>query len=143
MNEIVGFTGTRKGITPKQIEILNNVVSNMSIKETHDGGCDGADDQFRDVAKHFKNHVHPSIYQRYKKYPECVVYDVKDPIVRNHIIVDSSTVMIATPGTQEEVIYSGTWATIRYSKKKSKPLLIIYPNGKTEQFNMIRQNRLC
>lgn len=48
---------------------------------------------------------------------------------RDKHIVAESTVMIATPGTQKEVVRSGTWATIRYTRAAKKPLYIIFPDG--------------
>ena len=48
---------------------------------------------------------------------------------RNHVIVNRSDIMVATPGQMEEQLRSGTWATIRYTRKQLKPLVIIWPDG--------------
>jgi len=41
--------------------------------------------------------------------------------------------VLACPyGYEEEMIGSGTWATIRYALKIHKPLAIIWPNGDQE-----------
>ena len=44
-------------------------------------------------------------------------------------IVDESDTIIAFPASAEEVIRSGTWATIRYARKTKTPLHIILPDG--------------
>ena len=55
----------------------------------------------------------------------------KDYIPRNHDIVDVSNVLIAIP-EGIEVMRSGTWATVRYARKKKIKCLVIYPNGYVE-----------
>ncbi len=49
------------------------------------------------------------------------------PLERNHSIVNVTERLIATPKEMEEVLRSGTWATIRYAKKMRKPVEIIWP----------------
>mmetsp|Transcript_30358 Transcript_30358/g.39138 ORF Transcript_30358/g.39138 Transcript_30358/m.39138 type:complete len:93 (+) Transcript_30358:152-430(+) len=44
--------------------------------------------------------------------------------------------LIAFPPTSIEIQRSGTWATIRYARKKNKAVMIINPDG-TEQFQSI------
>jgi hypothetical protein len=48
-------------------------------------------------------------------------------IARDHDIVDETDEMVATPLTREEQVQSGTWTTVRYAKKKKKPVNIINP----------------
>jgi len=44
--------------------------------------------------------------------------------------------MAATPKEKDEQWRgSGTWATIRYSKKKNKPLSVIHTDGAVDIFN--------
>ena len=54
----------------------------------------------------------------------------KDYLDRNHDIVDETELLIACPKEPEEITRSGTWATIRYARKKKKKLRIILPNGR-------------
>jgi hypothetical protein len=56
--------------------------------------------------------------------------DPKPYLVRNHDMVDQSEFLIGTPGEEQEVLRSGTWATIRYARKLKRPILIILPKGK-------------
>lgn len=54
---------------------------------------------------------------------------IKPPLVRNHDIVDSTELLIACPKEQVEVLRSGTWATIRYARKKEITVWLIDPEG--------------
>jgi len=50
-------------------------------------------------------------------------------LVRNHDIVDAVDKMYAFPKEIEEQWRgSGTWATIRYAKKKKKSLMVSFPH---------------
>jgi len=49
--------------------------------------------------------------------------------VRNHKMVDSAGVLLATPKEDHEVLRSGTWATIRYAYKKNKQVVLVWPDG--------------
>jgi hypothetical protein len=55
------------------------------------------------------------------------VYPEKEYIERNHNIVDNTDMLIAFPSTKTEILKSGTWATIRYARKKGKKIIIIDP----------------
>jgi hypothetical protein len=48
---------------------------------------------------------------------------------RNTEIVKACDVLIATPKEQDEVLRSGTWATIRRARKYDKKLAVIFPDG--------------
>ena len=58
----------------------------------------------------------------------------KDYLVRNQDIVNSCDVLFATPKDDEEVLRSGTWATIRRGKKAGKKVIVVYTN-KVEFWN--------
>jgi hypothetical protein len=71
---------------------------------------------------------HPPIYESKQAYVGGhVVLPRKDYMSRNRDIVDASEVMIATPKTKEEELRSGTWATVRYAKRKRVLVRVIYP----------------
>jgi hypothetical protein len=48
---------------------------------------------------------------------------------RNQAIANEIDMLVATPQESEEVNRSGTWATIRRTRKQEKPVLIINPDG--------------
>lgn len=46
---------------------------------------------------------------------------------RNHDIVDNSDILIACPKENTEQLRSGTWATVRWARKKGKQVYLILP----------------
>jgi len=66
----------------------------------------------------------------------------KEPLARNRDIVNMSDILIAAPGEKAEVLRSGTWATIRYARKMSRKLLVIYPKGSCKGNNPINYYRI-
>ncbi len=134
---VVGFTGTRDGMTQKQRELVLLVAvaikaSSQSNREFHHGDCIGSDELAHEIFRHrgFWMVVHPPKITRYRAY--CagdVVLPVDDYISRNHTIVDTCEVLVATPQTTAEQQCSGTWATIRYAKAEGRALIIIGPDG--------------
>jgi hypothetical protein len=139
----VGFTGTRKGMTEKQKDALEQIFEqdfNKGLDEFHHGDCEGADEYAHEMAGFYfaKRVVHPPIDTRYRAYtigeehayylPKEYGYrKPKDYLDRNHDIVDETDVLIACPETIEEELRSGTWATVRYARKQGKPIVILEP----------------
>ena len=133
----IGFTGTQKGMTRKQMRQVRKALKMLqkraepSEAEFHHGDCEGADEQAHHLAlgMRMKIVIHPPrvINKRafckgwYERRP------VKEYIPRNHDIVDETWVLIATPKEHREVTRSGTWATVRYAKKKGRKVLIFWP----------------
>lgn len=57
-------------------------------------------------------------------------YEHEPYLARNREIVNASDLMIAAPFEYfEEMRGSGTWATIRYTQRRRKTLIIVWPNG--------------
>lgn len=134
----VGFTGTQEGMTTRQKQVVGGLLRTLKPTTVHHGDCIGADADFHDLARFLVNgvvvHIHPPINK--SKQANCVgdfSEPRKDYLVRNRDIVDSSSVMIGTPKGPEE-LRSGTWSTIRYSKRKKCKLYVVYPDGKIEEF---------
>lgn len=134
----IGFTGTQKGMTDQQLEkvhlLVANIVADYGTKTTaHHGECIGADAQFHVVCyMHMLPIVgHPPINQSKRMNPWGFTYEwePKEYIPRNHDIVLCSDVLLATPAEYEEQLRSGTWATIRFARKKNVPRRIIFPDG--------------
>lgn len=122
---IVGFTGTREGMSLNQIAhfipvIAEVTINGMALTEFHHGMCIGADEQAEEFIRRCFPSVrivgHPPINRRYIS-TKCAPHRILPPreyIARNHKIVDASDVLVATPRGKEE-LRSGTWATIRYA----------------------------
>lgn len=140
---IVGFTGTRRGMTQPQLAAVLYYFRQHPDGELHHGDCIGADENAHRLALGELSRIviHPPDNPRLQahcatKYPGEGVEIVELPpmgyIARNHGIVDVSDILIATPGEMHEVQRSGTWATIRYALKCKRPVFILYPDGSSQ-----------
>jgi hypothetical protein len=137
MSTKIGFTGTRHGMTVKQKltleELLRTIDHDDPNARAAHGDCVGADAEFHTIVKKvfgFPIEVFPpDIEDMQAKCEGDVHHPPKAYLKRDRDIVDWATYMIATPHQEKEVRRSGTWATIRYARKKNKPIHIIKPDG--------------
>lgn len=137
----IGFTGTRKGMTPVQAGILKANLERLAPEVVHHGDCLGADAQLHDLAIDLRIRVvvHPPEDPKHRAWCDfppgreggsiVFVRRPKPYIERDHDIVDHTEMLVATPGENRERRRSGTWTTVRYARKVKKPILIILPNG--------------
>ena len=132
----VGFTGTQRGMTEHQKRELRqwlNILKNHGKTHFHHGDCVGADIEASTIASElgFKIVLHPPENQSKRAFCSNAVevMQAKPYLERNHDIVDAVEEMIACPGEPNEVLRSGTWATIRYARRSRAKLLIIRPEG--------------
>jgi len=126
----IGFTGTRLGMTPYQEGQVRDYLIRHNVKEGHHGDCIGADAQFHNICVDLgiRTVVYPPTNAKYRAFCKAdEVRDEKPYIKRNMDIVNESDFMIATPFQLREVQRSGTWSTIRYSKKVCKYIYVITP----------------
>ena len=136
----IGFTGTQSlaPVAPERIAKLESAMRMLACKDPitlHHGDCVGADALAHDIALKLRKEgrsvgieIHPpeNSYKRAWCEGQNVMHEVKPYLDRNHDIVDAASVMLALPQDPErEVLRSGTWATVRYSRKKCKRLVII------------------
>jgi hypothetical protein len=140
---IIGFTGTQHGMTDLQKEVVYKIIKQIHPVEVHCGDCIGADAEFIDIATKINTSVrtigHIPLKESKRAFIEYTKKaEPKEYLDRNHDIVDQSQIMLATPNEDGEILRSGTWATIRYTRKQKKPLIIIYPSG-----NFEIENNLC
>jgi hypothetical protein len=138
----IGFTGTQRGMTGQQIKKVDSLLGELlpleihhgDFVEVHHGDCVGADKQFHHLAKAHKGVcvvIHPP--ESNKKRAFCCgdsIYPPKPYLERNHHLVSITDVLIATPAQYHEKLRSGTWATVRYARKKGKRCLIVLPDGR-------------
>lgn len=129
---IIGFTGTRSGMTNFQKEIVKEELLKKKPECVIHGGCIGADEDFHKIAKELgiKITVYPghsavdgdtSFHFDYSDADE--IFPSESYFKRNRRIVDDSDFMLATPYSQEQK--GGTWYTIKYSKDKGKGINVI------------------
>src|SRR4051812_7810698 len=133
---ILGFTGTRHGITMAQALELNKIL--FLCKEFRHGDCIGSDTMAHHQVRQFaifytrtiRIVIHPPSNPGQRSWCQGdEILPPKDYIPRNHDIVNASDEVLATPSGYVEELRSGTWATIRYAKEVGKPVTIIFPDG--------------
>lgn len=130
----VGFTGTRELITEAQYGSMWAVLLWIDPQVCHHGDCVGADTYFHQLAVHLDVNItiHPPTNTALRAFCSTghrVIYPERPYLERNRDIVDASHFVIAAPAGFVEESRSGTWSTIRYARKRKKPLLIILPDG--------------
>lgn len=135
----LGFTGTQQGMNARQRAHLVAHLKRWSKKythlEIHHGDCIGADAQFHELClEHWPGEVqvvlHPptsSAKRAFCTSPGQLEMPKKDYLKRNHEIVAAVDGMLAAPKEENEQLRSGTWATVRHSRKTETPLIMLYP----------------
>lgn len=132
----VGFTGTQQGLSPAQAEALADLLLKLNPSEVHHGDCVGADARFHEMVRELlpdaRVVMHPPTNPSKRAFTAA---DAERPpadyLDRNHNIADESDVLIACPKLQVEEVRSGTWATVRYARKRHVPVYLILPDGYT------------
>lgn len=129
---IAGFTGTQLGMTYKQGERLLLLLKRLNTAEMHHGDCIGADAEVHVMCLDLgiRTVGHPPIVGDKRAF--CS-FDFEHPplpyLERDNEIVQQSEVLFAAPKEAKEQLRSGTWATIRYARKKGLPIFIVRPDG--------------
>ena len=126
----LGFTGTRKGMTPEQQASVRAIVGGFST--VHHGDCIGADEEMHDIAIAFGQSVvvHPPADPKLRAWCRGdVVLPEKPYHDRNRDIVNAARYLLATPDSMKETTKGGTWYTVRYARQEGKDILIVWPDG--------------
>jgi hypothetical protein len=140
----LGFTGSRKGMTPEQKQVFFELVFKMKPEEFHHGDCIGCDEnahyQVRRVSAQtgHKIWIVGHIPEKEKTRAFCKVDERREPydyITRDHHIVDETELLVACPDDFIEVVRSGTWTTVRYARTLERPIKIIRPDGSIKEEN--------
>lgn len=153
---VIGFTGPREGLTDEQRAALQLVLETSmavhdiyTVGETpeapafHHGDCVGADAQAHEIARAvgWVIIIHPPENDSQRAFCGLMGEEVelmRKPLPyleRNKQIVEHSKLLIACPGTMEELLRSGTWSTVRYARDRRRQwrnqyrILVIWPNG--------------
>jgi predicted Rossmann fold nucleotide-binding protein DprA/Smf involved in DNA uptake len=137
----IGFTGTRKGMTPEQIARATELLSTLGATRVVHGCAVGADREFHALTKKLLVVMRPVFTEQVSwAYAiagpgDTVIDNEPDPLLRNRAIVHGADVMLAAPSGTREEQRSGTWATIRYARKKEKHVIIVWPSGDCTEVN--------
>lgn len=138
----IGFTGTQKGMTPKQKVSVCEILTQLYIPNEswlHHGDCIGADEEAHEIAYDigYKIHIHPPINSSKRAF--CKNYTkIAEPfeyLFRNTHIVFLSETLIAAPAEFKEQLHSGTWSTVRKaSRAHRKTIKLVYPDGEIKEY---------
>jgi hypothetical protein len=131
----IGFTGTRQGMSPSQLERVRKLLElhfhGSKHSWFHHGDCIGADTQAREVAKAigYQIHCHPPLDPSNRAWTE---FDLRDPEYsyhgRNQRIVKACNSIIGAPLTYSN-IGGGTWWTIDCARRMRKSRYIVFRDG--------------
>lgn len=137
---IMGFTGSRNGMTGRQLDVVEILLKELRPETVHHGMCIGSDTKFHSTVRRLLStcrivgHPAAQVRKALRVNLGCdKVEAMAPPLVRNQRIVNVIEMMMATPES-EEVMRSGTWSTIRKTKRAEKPLIVIEPSGEFEVF---------
>lgn len=140
----VGFTGSRRGLTPAQKNCFADLVEKYAPFELHHGDCVGADEYAHEWYFYYghgdKNIVvHPPINDRLRAFcgvsklfgTFVSVREPKEYLERNKDIVDETDFLIGFPNRDPsgKNMMGGTWHAIRYAKSVGKKVIIVYADG--------------
>ena len=131
---VVGFTGTRKGMTPAQEAKVRELLAGLAeIRGAHHGDAVGADARFHEFCLELEVpvYLHPADDPRDRAYCQGAK-DTSAPrrfLDLNRDIVNWSHAMIATPASMKEQLRSGTWAAVRYARTQRRTIYIVWPDG--------------
>ena len=134
---VLGFTGTRHGMTAAQKKAVTELVREVRPVEAHHGVCVGADADFHWIVRRelpgCRIIGHPGPDEAMQN--DVVRDDCNElalPLTnfaRNRVIVGAVDYMIGTPYKMIRETRGGTWYTISHAEKTDKPLSIIWPDG--------------
>ena len=127
---IIGFTGTRHGMSESQKEQFIKELNNYKNIDFLHGDCVGADAEAHEIVSNISGSyiiIHPPVDEKHRAF--CEGFSEKLPqlthFARNRKIVDSCDLLIAAPLQDEPQQYGGTWYTIKYAQKKKKNVIIL------------------
>jgi hypothetical protein len=134
---IVGFTGSRHGMTDDQKFQVGEYIMCYPTEEAHHGICVGADKEFHEIVRYLAPECkiigHPPLWITSMASVICdITLSPLEYHERDRAIVDSCDILLATPNTYKPVHPSGTWYTIGYARKIGRRVIIVYPDGSVE-----------
>lgn len=139
--EHLGFTGTRRGMTPEQRRTLAVILRKYRGWSISHGDCVGADAELHCLARElgFGDDliwVHPPEDDRYRAYCEAPpgrIFRPRPYSERDCDIAAASVRLVAAPAEAGEQPRGGVWYTVRHARKLGRPVKIILPSGKVRR----------
>jgi hypothetical protein len=136
----VAFTATRGELTLRQASSLREVIIMLRPTHAHLGDCIGGDTRIHVLLRGLNMSVwadspckligHPPVPSNFRAF---LTYDEERPplpyLERNEAMVNESVILVAAPAQEQEILRSGTWATVRYARKVNVRRIIVRPDG--------------
>jgi hypothetical protein len=151
---ILGFTGTRDGMTEAQKQAITLYLRDRHITAHYNGACHGADQDMFWLMMNYSIALNDSVVMELcpgdtEQYAWCITtrslieektgfngtINIHKPQVyqlRNRVIVSRSDHLLAAPGSDHETLRSGTWATVRIARRQKVGRTIAWPDGRLE-----------
>jgi hypothetical protein len=135
---VLGVSGSRLGGTVEQNHQAFELLSNWQPTEVHHGCCAGVDETVHHWLRQNMPHVrlvgHLPLVPTLRVELDCdVLRDARGYLDRNRDVVDESSALLALPpGPEREYLRSGTWAAVRYARRRGKPVHVLLPDGTKE-----------
>lgn len=125
MNEgHLGFSGTQVGMSYSQVDWFGGFILRNNPSFFHHGICIGSDFQAHNIVRSLLpkcvivGHP-PTNTSKMALGVRCdIMREPKPYLERNHDIVDESERFVGMPRYAYEELRSGTWATIRYARRR-------------------------
>jgi hypothetical protein len=138
---IIGFSGSRKGLSKMQYEYVDKFLFNnlVTIDEVHHGDCIGADATFHKISSKLhieKIIIHPPSNPTLRAFCESKYkWEEKDYLSRDRDIIKCSDIVLTCPYDSNKNYHSGTWYCINKGISLGKIVYIIYRNGTICKYN--------
>ena len=135
---ILSFSGTRDGMTYKQIETVKKLLSELEPTQVIHGDAIGADEQFHQLVETHRKifnlsitiKIYPSDRENQRAYCDGdQIMPQMSPLDRNTLIAKEGDKLLACPKEMNMALRSGTWTTIRRAKSYGKIVYVVLPNG--------------
>lgn len=136
---IIGFTGTRQGPTPAQHVAMDRFLLSMftlhGARVLVHGGAVGCDTFAHHAATPyaevwiFPAEEGPNSSIVTVPMGNCLIAEPVPALMRNDIIAGLCDGLLAVPASDTEEQRSGTWATVRYARKRGCPVYIVKRDG--------------
>lgn len=129
---VIGFTGTRNGMTRKQLTTVQGLLADATA--FHHGDCVGADAEAHHLVT-CRRVLHPPTDEKLRAFcpvgPLDEILPAKPYLERNKDIVRACDLLVAAPSMSNGRVTSrGTWSTVLFAGEIGRPCVWVEPGGR-------------
>lgn len=130
---IVGFTGTREGMTMAQMAIVARELQRLGTEELQHGCCVGADEQAHQIARWYGWRIYgrpgPVTWWSMPIVPEEFTRLAQPrPFAERNREIAACGVLVAAPKGHDLVV-GGTGMTVRLARGLGRRVVVVLPDG--------------